>query len=278
MTRSDTGRSGVSALAARVLDDDRSGRTAPPEPVGHVHAPGADDPVLEVRDIDFSYGRVQVLFGVDLAVHAGETVALLGSNGAGKSTLLRVMSGLELPARGAVMLHGRSITDTTAEARVRLGITQLSGGHTTFPPLSVAENLRVGAYRYSRADAKRRVESALDPFPMLAERRDSKAGDLSGGQQHMLALAMALLQAPDILLVDELSLGLAPLVRNQVLGVVRDLKAGGMTMVIVEQSLDIAFALADRAVFMEKGTVRFAGTSHELSQRDDLVHAAFFRT
>lgn len=278
MTRSDAGRSGVSALAARVLDNHRGDLASPREPTALAHAPRTGVPILEVRDVDFSYGRVQVLFGVDLAVHAGETVALLGSNGAGKSTLLRVISGLELPARGAVALHGRSITGTPAEGRVRLGITQLSGGHATFPPLTVAENLRVGAYRYSRADAKRRVESALDPFPMLAKRRDAKAGDLSGGQQHMLALAMALLQDPDVLLIDELSLGLAPMVTQQVLDVVRDLKVRGMTMVIVEQSLDIALALADNAVFIEKGAVRFSGTSNELAQRDDLVHAAFFGT
>lgn len=265
----------VASLAATVLDEETRRRDAQRQPnaVDGIESDGAA--ALELRAVDFSYGKVQVLFAVDLTVARGETLALLGSNGAGKSTLLRVVSGLNPPDRGVVSLHGTPITHTTAEERVKLGIVQLIGGLATFPPLTVAENLRAGAFRYSRQDAKERIDRAFDLFPMLGERRRAAAADLSGGQQHMLAIAIALLHDPEILLIDELSLGLAPVVVQQVLDVVRELKTHDMTMILVEQSIDIALGIADRAAVMEKGEIRFAGSSAELAARDDLVHAAF---
>ncbi len=234
-----------------------------------------DPPVVQVKNLDFAYDNVQVLFDVGLDVQRGETVALLGTNGAGKSTLLRVVSGLGVPLRGVVRLNGRTVTYADPEVRVKIGIVQLMGGKATFPSLSVRENLRMAAYLYRGEDLERRVGAALGRFPVLSERHDAPAGDLSGGQQQMLALAMALVHEPEVLAIDELSLGLAPVVVQELLGTVRDLKAQGQTMIIVEQSLNIAQAVADRAVFMEKGEVRFDGPIAELVERDDLARAVF---
>jgi ABC-type branched-subunit amino acid transport system ATPase component len=236
---------------------------------------GAAVPAIQVRNLDFSYGSVQVLFGVDLDVARGETLALLGTNGAGKSTLLRVVSGLGVASRGVVRLHGRTITYTDPELRARIGIVQLMGGNATFRSLSVDENLRMAGFRYDGDDLERRVDAALGRFPALASRRGTRAADLSGGQQQMLALAMALVHEPEVLIIDELSLGLAPIMVQELLDTVRELKAQGLTMIIVEQSLNVALAVADRAVFMEKGQVRFDGPARELAERDDLARAVF---
>jgi ABC-type branched-subunit amino acid transport system ATPase component/sugar phosphate permease len=238
---------------------------------------GADVPLLQVRNLDFSYGLVQVLFDVHLDVRRGEILALLGTNGAGKSTLLRAISGLALPDRGVVRLDGRNVTYTTAEDRVRFGVVQVPGGKAVFSDLTVYENLIAGAYSYiwetDRVAA--RVREVLELFPRLAERLDQPAGTLSGGEQQMLALAKALLLDPQVLLIDELSLGLAPVIVQDLLAVVERLRADGMTIVIVEQSVNVALSVADRAVFMEKGEVRFEGPAAELLHRDDLVRAVF---
>lgn len=251
-----------------------------------ISAAGASAPVLQVRNLDFSYGPVQVLFDVSLEVARGEVLALLGTNGAGKSTLLRAVSGLGFPDRGVVRLNGRTVTYAEAEARFAAGIVQLRGGGGVFPDLTVRDNLRAALSRRTqargltldraaRAEAEARAESAAGLFPALADRLDVAAGDLSGGQQQMLALAMALAQEPEVLLIDELSLGLAPALVQELLEVVEGLRARGQTMVIVEQSLNVALAFADRAVFMEKGRVRFEGPAAELAERDDLVRAVF---
>jgi ABC-type branched-subunit amino acid transport system ATPase component/sugar phosphate permease len=245
------------------------------EEAARVARAGAEVPVLQVRDLDFSYGQVQVLFDVSFEVHRGEALALLGTNGAGKSTLLRVVSGLGVPHRGVVRLNGRTITYAEPEARVGIGIVQLMGGAAVFPTLRVDENLRMAAYRYHGADLERRVAGALDRFPVLAARSGAVAGDLSGGQQQMLALAMALVHEPELLVIDELSLGLAPIVVGELLETIAELKARGQTMVIVEQSLNVAMQVADRALFMEKGSIRFEGPIRELAGRDDLARAVF---
>ncbi|HVF73876.1 MAG TPA: ATP-binding protein [Acidimicrobiales bacterium] len=238
---------------------------------------GGEVPVLQVRNLDFSYGPIQVLFNVEVDVKKGEVLALLGTNGAGKSTLLRAVSGLAIPDRGVVRLNGRTVTYSDAETRVRAGIVQVPGGKAVFPTLSVRENLTVGAHTYvwdrERLDAK--LDEVLTLFPRLQERLDQPAGKLSGGEQQMVALAKGLLLDPEILLIDELSLGLAPVVVQDILEVVETLKARGLTMVIVEQSVNIALEIADRAVFMEKGRVRFQGPAKELLERDDLVRAVF---
>jgi ABC-type branched-subunit amino acid transport system ATPase component len=234
-------------------------------------------PALQVNDVDFAYGPVQVLFDVGFEVRRGEVLALLGTNGAGKSTILRVIAGLGTPSRGVVRFNGRTITYVAPEQRVRYGIQLLPGGKGVFPQMTVRENLEMGAYIYrgDPADRARRMARVLDLFDDLRRRQDQPAGSLSGGQQQMLALAITLLHDPEVLLIDELSLGLSPIVVQELIGVVERLKADGVTMVIVEQSLNVALAIADRAVFLEKGQVRFEGPASELAARDDLARAVF---
>lgn len=240
-------------------------------------AGGAETPVLQVHDLDFSYGHVQVLFDVDLEIREGEVLALLGTNGAGKSTLLRAVSGLALPDRGVVRFRGRTITYLDAETRVGMGIVQVPGGRAIFPSLTVKENLVAGAYALARdrRRASERIERVTNLFPIIGERMDQPAGTLSGGEQQMLAMGKALLLDPHVLLLDEFSLGLAPNVVQEILAIVERLKAEGMTMLIVEQSVNVALSVADRAVFMEKGRIRFQGASADLLKRDDLVRAVF---
>jgi ABC-type branched-subunit amino acid transport system ATPase component/predicted MFS family arabinose efflux permease len=241
---------------------------------------GAATPVLQVANIDFSYGAVQVLFDVNFEIHKGECVALLGTNGAGKSTILRVISGLEVPERGVVRLNGRNITYVAPEQRARLGIMQLPGGKGVFPSLTVQQNLVLSARMLggNNAAVDARVDKVLELFPELAERRKQPARSLSGGQQQMLALARVLIHEPEVLLIDELSLGLAPVVVQRMLELVDRLKERGQTMVVVEQSLNVALAISDRAIFLEKGEVRFEGDARELAERDDLARAVFFGT
>ncbi len=242
-----------------------------------VRSSDAGDLVLQVRNLDFSYGPVQVLFGVDLDVRRGEVLALLGTNGAGKSTLLRCICGLGTPSRGVVRVHGHTVTYAEPEDRVRLGVVMMPGGRAVWDPLSVADNLRMGAFLL-RGDGdvlETRLDGVLDLFPELRERLGQPARSLSGGQKQMLALAKALLLDPEILLIDELSLGLAPVAVEQLLGRITSLRERGLTIVIVEQSVNVALSVADRAVFMEKGRVRFDGPAADLFERGDLLRAVF---
>lgn len=234
-------------------------------------------PVAQVANIDFSYGDVQILFDVSFEVRKGEVLALLGTNGAGKSTVLKVITGLLTPERGVVRLNGRTITFTSPEQRARLGIEMLPGGAGVFRSMSVRDNLVVGAYRYrdDPDDVERRISRIYEIFPVLAKRDRQRAGDLSGGQQQLLALGRVMLHEPELLVIDELSLGLAPLVVQELLATIEQLKESGQTMIIVEQSLNVAAAVADRAVFMEKGRIRFEGSPRELLERDDLARAVF---
>jgi ABC-type branched-subunit amino acid transport system ATPase component len=234
-------------------------------------------PVVQASHIDYSYGHVQVLFDVGLEVHRGEVLALLGTNGAGKSTILRVVAGLGTPARGVIRFNGQNITFVSPEQRARMGVQLLPGGKGVFAEMTVLENLEMGSfvYRADPADRQRRIEKVLDLFPLLVERRDFAAGSLSGGEQQMLALARVLLHDPEVLLIDELSLGLAPIVVQELIGVVDRLKSSGMTMIVVEQSLNVAASICDRAVFLEKGRVLFDGPIKELVERDDLARAVF---
>ncbi len=237
-------------------------------------------PRLELHHVDFSYGPVQVLFDVSFTVQPGEVVALLGTNGAGKSTVARVISGLGMPDRGMVRVDGSAITFAEPTRRVKLGIAQASGGKGVFPSMTVRENLLVGAHTLAAdpSKARARIDHVVEMFPQLGDRFDAPAGVLSGGQQQMLTLARALLLEPKLLIIDELSLGLAPVVVQDLFKVIDRLKDEGMTMIIVEQSVNIALSLADRALFMEKGSVRFEGPAAELAERGDLVRAVFFST
>ena len=235
-------------------------------------------PALAVSGVDFSYGHVQVLFGVDFHVDHGETLALLGTNGAGKSTVLRVVAGLGTPSQGSIRLNGRNITYTSPEQRSAMGLQLLPGGRGVFPTMTVAQNLEMGAYlmRHDPRLRQERTDRVLDLFPVLADRRRQLAGSLSGGQQQQLALARVMLHDPEVLIIDELSLGLAPIVVAELLDTLAHLKEqGGQTIVVVEQSLNVALQVADRAVFLEKGQVRFEGPAQDLAGRDDLARAVF---
>jgi ABC-type branched-subunit amino acid transport system ATPase component/sugar phosphate permease len=252
------------------------GRLAPPAAQPTLAADPEDVPVLQVHNLDVSYGPLQVLFDVNIEVKRGEVLALLGTNGAGKSTLLRAIGGLVLPDRGVVRMNGRTITLTDPEIRVAMGMVQVPGGDALFPAQTVAENLKVWSWLIE--DPRHRAERmdiVLDTFPVVRERLDRRAGSMSGGEQQMLALSKAVMLEPELLLIDELSLGLAPLVVQQLLVVVEELKAQGLTMVIVEQSVNVALAIADRAVFMERGHVRFEGPAQDLLERGDLLRAVF---
>jgi ABC-type branched-subunit amino acid transport system ATPase component len=237
-----------------------------------------DEALLLVEHVDFSYGPLQVLFDVGIDVGPRERVGLLGTNGAGKSTLLRVVSGLVQPSRGIVRFQGEDITKLDPDKRTAMGMVQIAGGRSTFSSLSVIENIRLGGYRFQkdRARVEAGVERALDVFPQLRERLDQQAGSLSGGEQQLMALARALVADPALLIVDELSLGLAPVVMQEIMRMIDELAALGLPMLIVEQSVNVSMAIAERAYFMERGAIRFSGATSDLLERDDLVRSVFF--
>ncbi|HVE98139.1 MAG TPA: MFS transporter [Mycobacteriales bacterium] len=247
------------------------------EEIKRITRAGGHLPLLTCKGIDFSYGQLQVLFDVDFTVDDGEMVALLGVNGAGKSTLLKVISGVGLPSAGSVRYRGQDITYLDAERRARLGITQVPGGRAVFGPMSVVDNLR--SFGYTLGGDKKALDAAIDTafttFPRLAERRNSNASTLSGGEQQMLGLSKALIMQPRLLVIDELSLGLAPVIVAQLLELVKKINQTGTAVVLVEQSVNIALNLVQHAYFMEKGEMRFDGRSADLLARDDLLRAVF---
>ena len=249
------------------------------EEVRRLAASGVRLPMLACRGINFSYGQLQVLFSVDFTVDDGEMVALLGTNGAGKSTLLKVVSGIGLPWAGSVRFRGQEITYVDAERRLRIGITQIPGGRAVFGPMTVIENLRAFGYTMTsdRRGLENSIDTCLDAFPRLAERRNALASTLSGGEQQMLGLSKALMIKPRLLLIDELSLGLSPIIVGQLLEMVRRINSEGTAVVLVEQSVNIALNLVDHAYFMEKGEIRFDGPSKNLLERDDLLRAVFLK-
>jgi ABC-type branched-subunit amino acid transport system ATPase component len=242
------------------------------------HLVGVGEPLLQVQDIDFSYGQLQVLFGISLEVRQGEALALLGTNGAGKSTLLRVISGLERASAGSVVFGGRDIGAVAAEKLAVEGLVLVPGGRAVFTDMTVDENLQMQSLgiRKQSAVLRERRAQVLETFPRLAERLNQQAGKLSGGEQQQLALAKALLLDPQLLCLDELSLGLAPVVVGELMAIVRQLNANGTTIVVVEQSLNIAAELCPRALFLEKGQVRFEGRTSDLLEKDDIARAVFF--
>jgi branched-chain amino acid transport system ATP-binding protein len=244
--------------------------------------------MLVCRDVDVEYSGVQVLFNVDFEVEEGEIVALLGTNGAGKSTLLRAISGIREASGGAVVFDGRDITHVPPYEIVGRGVVHMPGGRGIFPGLSVRENLALGTWigpedepRKNYVDPEHLKDVDLDEvlriFPALTARMDAKAGALSGGEQQMLSLAQAFLQRPKLLLIDELSLGLSPAIVEQLLEAVKEINKRGVTIVVVEQSVNVALTIAERAVFMEKGEVRFVGKSKDLLARPDILRAVYVK-
>ena len=238
---------------------------------------GGEIPALQVRNLDFSYSTNQVLFDVNVEVAEGEIAALLGTNGAGKSTLLRAVAGLEHPTRGTIRLFGTTSTWLEAEQVLTMGCGLLVGGRMTFPSLSVRENLRLAAFsfRKDRARASDALDEALHAFPALEARLDAAGGTLSGGEQQMLALARVLLTRPRLLMIDELTLGLAPKMVEDLIAIVRRVNADGTTVLLVEQSVNLALSLAEHSFFIERGEVRFDGPTAELLTRDDLLRPVF---
>ena len=240
----------------------------------------AGDPkLLLVRDVDVSYGQTQVLFGVNMHVDEGEIVALLGTNGAGKSTLLGAISGLVEPQAGAIVYDGDHITMSDANTTAAQGIVLVPGGKGVFPTLTVEENINLAGwlFRKDQEYLKLATEQVLEYFPILRKRWSQKAGNLSGGEQQMLTLGQAFIAQPKLLMIDELSLGLAPVIVEQLLEIVKAIHAQGTTVVLVEQSVNVAMSMAGRAVFMEKGEVRFDGPTTALLERPDVLRAVFLQ-
>ena len=230
--------------------------------------------MLKVEGLRSRYGRIEVLHGIDLSVEAGEIVTLVGANGAGKTTLLRCLSGVQAVADGSVQFEARNITRASAHARAALGLGHAPEGRQIFTNLTVAENLRLGAYRFRDARVASDFEAAYALFPILKDKRHQPAGSLSGGQQQMLTIARALMGRPRCLLLDEPSLGLAPILVSQILAVIKTLKAKGVTVFLVEQNAYAALAIADRAYVMETGQITMAGPAAEL-MADDRVREAY---
>lgn len=235
--------------------------------------------MLKLANVHAFYGPIQVLFGIDLEVGDDEIVALLGTNGAGKTTILRVISGILPPAEGTVTLDGTSLIGARPAEIIRRGIVQMPGGRGVFPGMTVLENLEMAGFLYGK-DKKRRnemVDKVFDFFPTLKERRRQVAGSMSGGQQQMLTLAKSFVMDPSLLLIDELSLGLAPKVVADLLEIIRRFNEAGVAVLLVDQHVDLALDVASRAYFIERGEIRFSGPAEDLRGRDDLLRSVFLR-
>ena len=233
--------------------------------------------LLEVRDAVVHYGRIEALHGVSLTVRDGELVTLLGANGAGKTTLMRAISGLRPLSQGSVWFDGREITRVKAHQRAIDGLVQAPEGRGVFPGMTVTENLEMGCYGRkfdSRAAHDERMDWVFETFPRLAERRKQVGGTLSGGEQQMLAIGRALMARPRVLLLDEPSMGLAPMIISQIFGIIADINATGTTVLLVEQNAQQALSRSDRAYILETGNVTRTGPARELLA-DDSVRVAY---
>jgi branched-chain amino acid transport system ATP-binding protein len=229
--------------------------------------------MLEIRSISSRYGRIEALHGIDLDVKQGQLVALVGANGAGKTTLLRTISGVQPASAGSIHLFGRDITSLPPYERVRLGICQVPEGRHVFGPMSIEDNLRLGAYTRARNNLDADLERMYELFPILKEKRALPAGTLSGGQQQMLAMARALMGQPRLLLLDEPSMGLAPLLVEETFRVVKHLKSEGITIFLVEQNAHAALSIADIGYVMETGRTILTGTGENLLNNEQVKQA-----
>jgi branched-chain amino acid transport system ATP-binding protein len=230
--------------------------------------------MLELRSVDAGYGSFQALFGVGLEVKAGEAVGVIGPNGAGKTTLMRVISGLIRPRSGSIVMEGADVLATPPHRIVNLGIAHVPEHRRLFPRLSVEDNLKMGAYMpAARSQFAERLEFVFDLFPRMKERRHQMAGTMSGGEQQMCAIGRALMSNPKLLLLDEPSAGLAPVVVQQVFELVRRIRASGLTVLIVEQNVQQVLRIVDRAYLLEAGSIRASGTSAEVMGTDTIKQA-----
>lgn len=230
--------------------------------------------MLRIEGLRAGYGELEILHGIDLEVHEGEVVALIGANGAGKTTTLKTISGVVRASTGSITFDGQSIHNRQPRQIVSEGLIQVPEGRKLFPELSVRDNLFLGSYRRGRSEANDTVDEVFDLFPLLRERTDQTAGTLSGGEQQMLAIGRALMGKPRLLMLDEPSLGLAPMLVADIFEVVRDLRRRGLTVMLVEQNAVHALQLSDRGYVLENGNVVLEGTGEELLG-DDRVRSAY---
>jgi branched-chain amino acid transport system ATP-binding protein len=231
--------------------------------------------MLELKDIHTYYGNIRAVHGISIEVNASEKVCMIGANGAGKSTTLMTVSGVYAPVQGSIHFEGKDITTTSAEQRVALGISQVPEGRLIFPEMTVLENLELGAYlRNDTAGIRTDLNKIFDYFPVLAERRKQRGGSLSGGEQQMLAIGRALMSNPRLLLLDEPSLGLAPLIVKQIFEIIQQINEEGTTILLVEQNAQIALNLTDRGYVMETGEIPIEGESVDLLA-DERVRQAY---
>ena len=230
--------------------------------------------MLELSTVDAGYDGFQAMFGVALEVQPGEAVAVIGPNGAGKTTLMRVISGLIRPTGGKIRMEGTDLATVAAHRIVELGIAHVPENRRLFPKMSVEDNLRMGAYmRHARARFRDRLSFVYELFPRLEERRTQFAGTLSGGEQQMCAIGRALMSEPKLLLLDEPSAGLAPVVVQQVFALVERIRASGLTVLIVEQNVRQVLRVVDRAYLLEAGSIRASGSAAELQSSDTIKQA-----
>lgn len=234
----------------------------------------ADAPMLELRSVWAGYGEIEVLKDVSLHVPAGQIVSILGANGAGKSTLLKTIFGVVPASQGQILFQGQDITQLGPTARLRRGIAWVPEGRSNFPAMTVEENLEMGAYirqdaRQIRAD----IDALCQRFPILRDKRYVEAGNLSGGQQQMVEIAIALMLKPTILLIDEPTLGLAPLLVTEVFNIIREINAGGTTVLLVEQNAKRALEISDHAFVLELGKIRFQGSAAVLGANEEVISA-----
>ena len=228
--------------------------------------------LLEIRDLHSGYGQSEVLHGIDVSVHEGDIVTLIGANGAGKTTLLKTVSGLVRSTRGAITLDGEGIARLAPHRIVQKGVSQVAEGRAMLKRMTVLENMKVGAHTRRDAEVEKDIKAMLAKFPILQERRHQLAGLLSGGEQQMLAIARALMARPRLLLLDEPSLGLAPMVVTEIFRTLRDLKQEGKTIFLIEQNARRALQLADRGYVLERGVIALEGTGSELLDDPKVQH------
>ena len=230
--------------------------------------------MLKIEDINVYYGNIQALKGVSMEINEGEIVTLIGANGAGKSTLLKTISGLLKPKQGKVLFEGDSIGGKAAQAIVKLGISHVPEGRRVFANMTVAENLELGAYlRKDKDGIHKDMEKVYELFPRLLERIKQQAGTLSGGEQQMLAMGRALMAKPRLLLLDEPSMGLAPLLVKQIFNIIQEISETGTTILLVEQNANLALSIADRAYVVETGRIVLSGNAEELTSSEEIKMA-----
>ena len=230
--------------------------------------------MLELRDLNVHYDMIHAIKGISLTVEKGEIVTLIGANGAGKTTTLRTIAGLKKPTSGSVWLNGQDITETTPRQRVQMGAAMVPEGRHVFSEMTVQENLELGAYlRRDKEGIAQDMEMVCGYFPILKSRRKQTAGTLSGGEQQMLAMGRALISAPRLLMLDEPSMGLAPILVEQIFDIIRELHEAGTTILLVEQNAEMALKVADRAYVLESGRITLSGTGAELAQSDAIKKA-----